>query len=227
MTRRIEYPMTTHMREKAGVLARKIASFTRNTEWLEDERPVDAIERALADAYAAGQRDMRERAAAKATDAENRHKTCGPECRCADGYHVAMYIRTFQGPPMSDDELQRLKEAAKAATPGPWAVDGDGRDVCDFTQRLGYDGRPPHEITGENGFQRHVAADDARHIAAANPDAILRLLARLEAAERVCAVAGEVYEEDDVFTVREANGKIERDDALAQALAAWRSSIKK
>jgi hypothetical protein len=87
---------------------------------------------------------------------------------------------------MSDDEVKALRAAAQAATPGPWAVDGEGRDVCDFTQRLGYDGRPPHEITGENGFERHVAADDARYIAAANPDAVLRLLTRLEAAEAVC-----------------------------------------
>lgn len=83
---------------------------------------------------------------------------------------------------MSDlDELERL---AKAATPGPWEVDGDGRDICGFAGRLGAaNGEPPYEITENNGFMRNSMAADAAFISAANPTVVLELVRRLRAAE--------------------------------------------
>ena len=85
---------------------------------------------------------------------------------------------------MSDlDELERL---ARAATPGPWEVDGDGRDICGFAGRLGAaNGEPPYEITENNGFMRNSMAADAAFIAAANPAVVLELVRRLRAAEGI------------------------------------------
>lgn len=69
-----------------------------------------------------------------------------------------------QGAGMTRDDLKRL---AEAATPGPWT--SDGADVQDRHRTVA-------RIWGE--------AADAEFIAAANPAAILALLAEFEAMER-------------------------------------------
>jgi hypothetical protein len=58
--------------------------------------------------------------------------------------------------------LQRLEQLHRAASPVPWGVDTDGREVCTFTER--YSGGPPFDIMSES-FARGGADDDAALIA--------------------------------------------------------------
>lgn len=79
-------------------------------------------------------------------------------------------------------QLQELKVAALAATPGPWGIDRAG-DMIVSNQS--------HPVaTVSDAFHRQLAngdvGKDAEFIAAANPDAILALLGELEASQ--CAL---------------------------------------
>lgn len=74
---------------------------------------------------------------------------------------------------MTDEQLSALEAAAKAATPGPWvlnglSVDADGFDICGCT-----DWRSPINRNG---------TANAAYIAAANPAAVLDLIAELRKA---------------------------------------------
>lgn len=74
-----------------------------------------------------------------------------------------------------DLDITRLKERAQAATPGPWHVAMPGRD-SDFEASVKCD------ATGDRIFDC-TEDTDALFIAAANPAAILELIARLERAD--------------------------------------------
>ena len=78
----------------------------------------------------------------------------------------------------------KLKALALAATPGPWAWDGN---VCDYDKEneapwlVSSEGHPP-VLGGTITCTRH---NDASYIAAASPDAILALIKRVEDAEAI------------------------------------------
>jgi hypothetical protein len=76
-----------------------------------------------------------------------------------------------------DNKLSELKAAALAATPGPWGIDRAGNTIVS---------NQSHPVaTVSDAFHRQLASGcagkDAEFIAAANPAAILALLAKLEA----------------------------------------------
>jgi hypothetical protein len=75
-------------------------------------------------------------------------------------------------------DLQELKRMAKLATPGPWGISKDGQTVTSNQYhpvvRLA---EPFHRQC------KHGTGQDAEFIAAANPQAILELIERLERAE--------------------------------------------
>lgn len=76
-------------------------------------------------------------------------------------------------------DLTKLKELAERATPGPWRT-GDGEESL-----------PDCVLSGEFVICEHTG-DDVDFIAAANPQAILGLISRLERAEvelEACAAA--------------------------------------
>lgn len=75
---------------------------------------------------------------------------------------------------MTNEQLDALEAAAKAATPGPWdwnglSVDADGFDLCSCT-----DWRSPINRNG---------TANAAYIAAANPIVVLELIAELRKAK--------------------------------------------
>ncbi len=78
-----------------------------------------------------------------------------------------------------NDSTVRLKQLAEEATPGPWTV---GKDDASHLIFYPYD-------TGETDLSRIVISDtevsmgDKRFIAAANPEAVLGLIARIEKLE--------------------------------------------
>lgn len=86
---------------------------------------------------------------------------------------------------MSNIDKRALREAAEKATPGPWYVHDkpceDGNYGIDTSDK---------EFLAEAvvwwGFSRQSIwrEEDAKHIAAANPAAVLELLDELEAAEK-------------------------------------------
>lgn len=78
-------------------------------------------------------------------------------------------------PSVCDNQHSELKRLAEAATRGPWNYDGEG---------ISDDGATYREVTssaevvlGEYGY---VSAENAKYIAAANPHAILALIAENE-----------------------------------------------
>lgn len=98
---------------------------------------------------------------------------------------------------MTPDQLAALKAAAEAATPGPWfrpvANDTAIRsDDVDIAQTMG-----AYELE----WERMEA--DAAHIAAANPAAILSLIARMEAAEADAARFRHIREAVSIFGANE------------------------
>lgn len=104
---------------------------------------------------------------------------------------------------MTPARIAELRALCAAATPGPWEVDGDGRDICGFTDRLGAaNGQSPYEITENNGFMRNDMAADAAFIAAARtalPEAIDEI-ERLRAA-LVRIATGDALDPDTWATV--------------------------
>lgn len=76
---------------------------------------------------------------------------------------------------ITNEELARLKELAEAATPGPWEATRQTDDECNF---IGY-----FIEAGDKAISDDATAPDhadALHIAAANPAAILALIAKVE-----------------------------------------------
>jgi len=82
---------------------------------------------------------------------------------------------------MTDAEVEALATAARAATPGEWFVISPGNQW-----RVG---ASPDKIVADT-YERdlgHADTFNAAHIAAANPAAVLRLIARLRDAEAEAA----------------------------------------
>ncbi|WP_427193202.1 ead/Ea22-like family protein [Serratia marcescens] len=93
------------------------------------------------------------------------------------------------------DKFSELKAAAMAATPGPWILDDDSwseGDNANVSTEERYDGRIVSiaQIEGggsESGFDEPFSTEqqaNARYITAANPAAVLALLAELEAKDK-------------------------------------------
>ena len=109
-------------------------------------------------------------------------------------------------------KLQRLIEAAKAATPGPW-FNGDFSDDFGDNPVTVYATKPELLAKGQSsiwpdGLSKILVADtnegiypiaDAAFIALANPATILELCALLEKAEKAlgfingCSYMGDIY----------------------------------
>lgn len=79
---------------------------------------------------------------------------------------------------MTRDEMQELKRLAESATPGPWRASLDGTEQDGWV--MGPNGACDYLTTGYEG---EMAAKDVRFIAAANPAAVLSLIARIEELE--------------------------------------------
>ncbi|MFO3777266.1 ead/Ea22-like family protein [Serratia marcescens] len=90
------------------------------------------------------------------------------------------------------DKFSELKAAAMAATPGPWILDDDSwseGDNANVSTEERYDGRIVSiaQIEGggsESGFDEPFSTEqqaNARYITAANPAAVLELLAERDA----------------------------------------------
>lgn len=73
---------------------------------------------------------------------------------------------------LSEDELAALKALADAATPGPWDC---GRDPSHYDA--------PEITKADGAFYVGVKMEDAAFIAAANPQTILALLAKIKKQE--------------------------------------------
>lgn len=78
------------------------------------------------------------------------------------------------------DKFSELKAAAMAATPGPWSINRTGNTIVS---------NHSHPVaTVSDAFHRQLAGGgvgkDAEFIAAANPAAVLELLAELEATRK-------------------------------------------
>lgn len=93
------------------------------------------------------------------------------------------------------DKFSELKAAAMAATPGPWILYDDSwseGDNANVSTEERYDGRIVSiaQIEGggsESGFDEPFSSEqqaNARYITAANPTAVLELLAELEAKDK-------------------------------------------
>ena len=76
---------------------------------------------------------------------------------------------------MTDAELKALEAAAKAATPGPWVV--DSLDGCSVFY---HDAEGIHHLIA---CCYDAQSKDAAYIAAANPAAVLELIAELRQAK--------------------------------------------
>lgn len=97
-----------------------------------------------------------------------------------------------QRPPLSAEEIDRLEQQAKEATPGPWSTEHND-DAVDYVVRQtvaipDWIVAPDDGICSDPGLQaaqqRRV---NNRFIAAANPDTVLRLLAMLREAQHSLA----------------------------------------
>jgi len=80
---------------------------------------------------------------------------------------------------MTDAELTALATAARAATPGEWKTPSE-RPFLVHTDDL--------TVAECFAVDRNGAVANAAHIAAANPAAVLRLIARLRDAEAAAAL---------------------------------------
>lgn len=88
-------------------------------------------------------------------------------------------------------DIKKIKQAALAATPGPWVSDYEDTDASlldpdeyidiSIWQGKAFDGKFINNIAFDNCIA------NATHIATANPSAVLELIARLEDAEKVAA----------------------------------------
>lgn len=123
------------------------------------------------------------------------------------------------------DKFSELKAAAMAATPGPWGINRAGNTIVS---------NQSHPVaTLSNAFHRQLAdggvGKDAEFIAAANPAAILALLAELEFEKQNNAgVAGMV--QDYETKLAEKDKRIAELEAghqeAAKQIASWRRIAK-
>lgn len=96
---------------------------------------------------------------------------------------------------IDDATLQRLEELHKAASPVPWGVDTDGREVCTFRERLGsMNGKPPFDIMSES-FAREGAEHDAALIAESR-NALPLLLDSVRRLKEALAIAMPLVKDD-------------------------------
>jgi hypothetical protein len=142
---------------------------------------------------------------------------------------------------MNNEDLQQLKALALAATPGPWEWDGvrsEGEYGSDDDGGCGYESYQVTTNAGacivdclnnDNGAVHvehdghawdKVAKQDAKYIAAASPDVVLALIARIES----LAADAERYKwlrNDNAYFPEEEliRGGIELDQAIDAAIA--------
>lgn len=91
---------------------------------------------------------------------------------------------------MTREEMQELKRLAQEATPGPWRVAGTDEKPCPVVSsmdRMGYQIHSTlHVKSSDPDVWEHMHETycrDAAFIAAANPQAVLALIARIEELE--------------------------------------------
>ena len=96
---------------------------------------------------------------------------------------------------MTASELNRLRDLAQAATPGPWRVEARGHAAQEVARVNNLEVAPPDSV------ELAHCATDAAYIAAVSPDVVLALLseverlrAQLAAAEAFHKVAERNYE---------------------------------
>ena len=103
-------------------------------------------------------------------------------------------------------DLDKLEELARAATPGPWRR-------CDLThvEVVPEPGCSSAGITHRSSRGTYSPAD-AAFIAAANPQVLLDLIARVRAAEEVVEAARYTVEDrgDDLRRLRQALDRLDR-----------------
>jgi len=123
------------------------------------------------------------------------------------------------------DKFSELKAAAMAATPGPWILDDDSwseGDNANVSTEERYDGRIVSiaQIEGggsESGFDEPFSTEqqaNARYITAANPAAVLALLAELEAKDKRI--------EELTAVIHRKDGQIERAACLEDDVNFWK-----
>lgn len=101
---------------------------------------------------------------------------------------------------MSVTDLNRLRELAQAATPGPWAeAPESGTNGWYAVEYLNEDAR------GTDVALRITSAQDAEFIAAINPAVVLALIERAEKAEASIAAAVALHHIDPYDTRRTFN----------------------
>lgn len=96
---------------------------------------------------------------------------------------------------MTADELQRLRELASKATPGPWKTDEAPRlagainvDLDGYSRQVAHADGQAAMFDDKRGMETHeVQAANARFIAAASPSTVLALLDRIASLESQCA----------------------------------------
>lgn len=84
---------------------------------------------------------------------------------------------------MSDLDLGALKALAEKATPGPWVVTGGDNNL------YGVDAQDDYVTLSDST----LPVSDAEFIAAANPEVVLALIERVQAAEAVIAEVTEAW----------------------------------
>lgn len=89
---------------------------------------------------------------------------------------------------MTREQLSHLKALAQAATPGPWTADGlPYNEVDDPTIWAGevYVAQTAYDMQSDT--QVHNVGADTAYIAAASPDVMLVLIARIEELQTLSA----------------------------------------
>ena len=88
---------------------------------------------------------------------------------------------------MTNDKIAALKAAAEAATPGPWNIgDSNQGKECVWLDGLT---EPDHVLGSCETWIDCNSENNAAFISKANPQAILSLIGRIEAAEKVIGAA--------------------------------------
>ena len=122
-------------------------------------------------------------------------------------------------------DIQKLKQAALAATPGEWKTMRRGDEDCldvDVFKSGGWN----DYVTLAMG----IGNENAIHIATANPSAVLELIARLEAAESnqvLSASVSQFKQMEDQLTVARENlmDILRKNDSLNEKLEAAESTL--
>lgn len=96
------------------------------------------------------------------------------------------------------ETIARLRELAGKATPGPWCIMGDGRQVFEFKGGMVANCNVQlHDDDDEAGYDidhaRSVA--NVNYVTALDPSTVLTLLDVAEAAEKIVATIREAHED--------------------------------